>query len=74
MERGLPKPIEIGRFVRRQGVRISATVGGGGLISSAFMSGRVDTVVGIVGGLAAAYAAYRVIQRRESDNNEPKDK
>lgn len=40
MERRLPKPVEVGRFARKQATRISVAVGSSGLVTTTFMSGR----------------------------------
>lgn len=74
MERRLLNPAEVYRFARRQGTKISVALGSGGLVSTAFVSGRVDTLIGVVGGVATAYVAYRIIKRPEGNRDEPKNK
>lgn len=74
MERRLPKPVEVSRFVRRQSTRISVVVGSGGLISSTFMSGRVDTLLGAAGAVAACYFAHRIISHPKGNRDESKNK
>lgn len=74
MERRLPKPVEVGRFARKQATRISVGVGSGGLVTTTFMSGRIDTLIGIVGGFAAGYVVHRIISHPKHNRNESKDK
>ncbi|MEK7580775.1 MAG: hypothetical protein AAB512_00685 [Patescibacteria group bacterium] len=74
MERRLPKPVEVGRFARKQATSISVVVGSSGLVTTTFMSGRVDTLIGVVGGMAAGYVAHRIITHPKGSRNELKDK